>query len=227
MIEKTFAPFLPGEDKKLPPVLAPALIHRFNSKEGYDLLPDATKLFAQLANITPDQPYRRIDRHDDGMPDSRLVVGLITNSDDRVPDVLTSLGLKVKPLRHGQDPRQYHPTNEAADVDFAIMSYDVGREKPDARIFNAGETMLQEMLRAEGHKDADTSEWRKIHVGDEVAKDVVGSIDAGWEGVLVDRSETAAADDVTDPKEVVETRSIDGRSFAAIRDLRAIWKLLQ
>ena len=229
MIERTFAPFIPGNDneKRLPPVLAPALIHRFNCKEGFDLWPDAAKVFSSFADTRAGQLYRRVDRHDDQMPEARLVVGVITNSDDRVPDVLTSLGLKVKPLRHGEDPRQYHPTNEAADVDFAIMSYDVGHEKPDKRIFEAADTMLQEMLKAEGHKDAELTDWRKIYVGDEMAKDVVGATDAGWEAVFIDRGEGSPPDSAVSPQDYVETRSLDsGTKLQAVRDLRAIQKVM-
>ncbi|KAF2153758.1 hypothetical protein K461DRAFT_292472 [Myriangium duriaei CBS 260.36] len=230
VIEKTFAPFLPGEDKKLPPVLAPALHHRFSSKEGYDMFADATRLFRKFADTRPGQLYRRVDQHDAGGPDARLVVGLITNSDDRVPDVLSSFGLKVKPLRHGEDPRPFHPTNTPADIDFAIMSYDVGHEKPDSRIFDSATTMLKEMLLAEGHKDADVAEWRKIYVGDELQKDVLGAINAGWEGVLVDREEIDPDSAETSPSTsaLVEKRKTDDdKEISTVRDLTAVMKVIE
>ncbi|GAM88043.1 hypothetical protein ANO11243_060720 [Dothideomycetidae sp. 11243] len=232
IIEKTFAPFLPGEDKKLPPVLAPALLHRFNSKEGYEMFSDATKLFKKFADTRPGQLYRRIDQHDDAkaMPEARLVLGLITNSDDRVPDVLSSFGLKVKPLRHGEDPRPYHPTNEPADIDFTMMSYDVGHEKPDSRIFDAASAMLSEMLAAEGHQDADLTKWRKVYVGDDLHKDALGAIDAGWEGVFLDRAEASpdAVQTSSEDSTLVEMRTVaDGRQVPTIRDLAAVMKIIQ
>jgi len=186
VIENTFTPFL-TKDRKLPPALAPALLHRFNSKDGYEMCPDVLEYLKSLS--TPDRiaRLRRADRQGHGMSDHRVVVGIISNSDDRVPDVLSSLGITVKPLRHGDDARNFHPTNETPDVDFAIMSYDVGFEKPDRRIFEAATDMLKSMLTAEGHREVELKYWRSIYVGDELEKDGFGAADAGWDSIVVDR----------------------------------------
>ena len=107
-----------------------------------------------------------------------VVVGVITNSDDRVPDILTSLDLKMNPLRYGD---QRSKVLGSFDIDFSIMSYDVGVEKPDGRIFAAAEEMLEDAER-------DSGPWEKIYVGDEYAKDVVGATGAGWKAVMVAES---------------------------------------
>ena len=128
-----------------------------------------------------------------------MVVGVITNSDPRVPDVLSSLGLRVSPLRYGSLPSAGDSDPELEyDIDFSVMSYDVGREKPDKRIFAAAEEMLQITLQAGGMSTAveDSDSWRKVYVGDEYDKDVVGATSAGWNAVLVDGEGIGKHDDV-------------------------------
>lgn len=117
-------------------------------------------------------------------------MGVITNSDDRVPDVLSSLGLRVNYLRHGSVINNDHTgetDDEVKDIDFAIISYDVGFEKPHRRIFEAATDMLKAMLRAEGQQNADLNEWDLLYVGDEMEKDARGATEAGWNAVLIDR----------------------------------------
>jgi FMN phosphatase YigB (HAD superfamily) len=86
-------------------------------------------------------------------------------------------------------------------VDFTVLSYDVGAEKPDGRIFGAAEEMLGSLLRREdasssssssSSHDASAEGWSKVYVGDEYEKDVVGATRAGWKAVLVEREENAA-----------------------------------
>lgn len=117
----------------------------------------------------------------------------MTNSDDRVPDVLTSLGVKVSPLRFGVEPQQAVADEEDVswDVDLSVMSYDVGVEKPDRGIFEAAEQMVPLVP---GLKGEGVEEWERIYVGDEYAKDVVGAIGAGWKAVLIDYDAPAKDD---------------------------------
>ena len=150
------------------------------------MFPDALQYLKKLSGPGQAQ-LRRSDRQKSGMSDHRVVVGLITNSDDRVTDVLSSFGVTVKPLRHGEDARNYHPTNETSDIDFAIMSYDVGIEKPGVTMFEAATDMLTSMLTAEGDRDVDLKYWRSIYVGDDLEKDGFGAADAGWDAIVVDR----------------------------------------
>ncbi|RSM02046.1 hypothetical protein CEP52_008169 [Fusarium oligoseptatum] len=126
-----------------------------------------------------------------------IVIGVVTNSDDRVPSILSSLGLEVSPLRYGTEVDPKEVKGQEYDIDFHCMSYDVGVEKPDKLIFNAAELMLAEIIAMRNGKSpaearADTESWRKVHVGDEHAKDVVGAANAGWKSVLLDGEEEAA-----------------------------------
>ncbi|KAH0103086.1 hypothetical protein KCU60_g9114, partial [Aureobasidium melanogenum] len=125
VINKTFTPHHQGP---LPTNLTSTLINRFWCKDGYTLFPDVSCL-QKLSH----SPQRQQDAS------SRLVIGVITNSDDRVPDVLTSLGLRVNPLRYNlaikdstQEARQAEEAqkHQHPDIDFCVMSYDVGVEKP-------------------------------------------------------------------------------------------------
>ena len=161
----------------MPDELAPKLLHRFWSNEGYTLFPDVLHLLRSLhdhSKIRKDQ----------------LVVGVISNSDHRVPDVLGSLGVRVSPLIYGQPSTTNQQKGEDYDIDFTLMSYDVGHEKPDKRIFAAAAEMLVQSFgasRTDGEAAPNIDEWDKIYVGDEYESDVVGAVDAGWKAVLIDR----------------------------------------
>ena len=107
-----------------------------------------------------------------------LMVGILTNSDDRVPSILESFGLQVSPWRYNQAV-EHSRLNTTYDVDLVALSYDVGIEKPDKRFFDLTRQMVQ---KASGNKS-----FRCIHVGDELEKDYHGANAGGWTGVLVDR----------------------------------------
>lgn len=185
IITNTFKPLIP-EDQSVPQAMVTKLLHRFWCDEGYTLFPDVPPLIRKLREA-------HHAREEDTC--TRVVIGVITNSDNRVPDVLSSLGMKVSALRYGnhnafaaasKDHQEY-------DVDFSVMSYDVGHEKPDQRIFQAAEDMLSVALNDGKH---DAGEWRKVYVGDEFDKDVVGALAAGWKAVLIDRECTGPRDDL-------------------------------
>jgi hypothetical protein len=114
---------------------------------------------------------------------NQVVVGVITNSDDRVPDVLSSLGLKVNSRRFGSSLGSPLDSGDF-DLDFSVMSYDVGHEKPDRRIFEAAEELATAVTLAKD-QGADADEWQKVYVGDEYGKDVLGATGADWNAVLV------------------------------------------
>ena len=114
-----------------------------------------------------------------------LIVGVVTNSDDRVPDILTSLRLRVSPLRYGDDIKAALPDSKN-DIDFSVMSFDVGHEKPDPRIFHAAECMLAHLIPDRKNSTAERgASVEKIYVGDEHSKDVEGAVNAGWNAVLI------------------------------------------
>ncbi|KAK5995082.1 Putative uncharacterized hydrolase C7D4.05-like protein [Cladobotryum mycophilum] len=158
----------------------------------------------------------------------RVVVGVVTNSDDRVPSILSSLGIKVSPSRYGTaeaEPGAIAERQEDYDIDFHCMSYDVGAEKPDVRIFQAAELMLARLIAVRDGKRpaeaaAESTSWQKVYVGDEYAKDVVGAVNASWNPVLLDAEDrsdgvprlehypTRALDELFQEHAVVRVRSI-------------------
>ena len=175
IIENTFKPLVPA-GQHLPPTLVPKLLHRFWSDEGYTLFPDVIPLLQKLRSHVKST-------------DGHMVVGVITNSDDRVPAILRSLGVRVASLRYGGDSTGARK-NEDVDVDFSVMSYDVGHEKPDGRIFDAAVQMLQSAINAPERSAPGlpaASQWLKVYVGDDYDKDIRGAVQAGWHGVLIDR----------------------------------------
>ncbi|KAJ3535532.1 hypothetical protein NM208_g7098 [Fusarium decemcellulare] len=109
--------------------------------------------------------------------------------------ILASFGLNVSPLRYGTaaDPKDFAAGQEY-DIDFHCMSYDVGIEKPDRLIFHAADLMLAHLISIRNGKSpsdaqAEIENWRKVYVGDEHAKDVVGAVNAGWDPVLLDEED--------------------------------------
>jgi FMN phosphatase YigB (HAD superfamily) len=127
----------------------------------------------------------------------RVVVGVITNSDDRTPDIIASLGLRIRSLRYGEASGAID-LSDAADIDFAVISYDVGHEKPDKHMFAAAESLAINILAQNGGESTETlpGDWKKIYVGDEYDKDVIGSLGAGWQAVMIDRETRVGRDDV-------------------------------
>ena len=111
-----------------------------------------------------------------------LTIGVITNSDDRVPSVLSSLGLEVSPRRYGLVADSSDPHSDMEDdIDFVVMSYDVGYEKPSRDVFDAAKQLVRSNCGISGQED------RFVHIGDDLEKDYEGAKRAGWESVLLDR----------------------------------------
>lgn len=121
----------------------------------------------------------------------KTVVGIITNSDDRVPGILESFGLKIGSLRVGTSDQQRLEMTSDNDISFVVLSYDVGFEKPDRRMFDSATDVLRQTL-AVSHEDLKVDDFEKVYVGDELQKDYNGARDAGWNGLLLDRSSTTA-----------------------------------
>ena len=116
-----------------------------------------------------------------------LCVGIITNSDDRVLSILSSLGLSVNPRRYGTNTSSTESgvpvsanKNETSNIDFLTLSYDVGFEKPSRGIFDAAKQLGNLGM---SHDDR----IRYIHVGDDLDKDLNGAQQAQWEGLLLHR----------------------------------------
>ena len=152
--------------------MVPQLLHRFSSSEGYALYPDVLPFFQ----------YLRRKKQEDPVTGFGTTVGVITNSDDRVSSILISLGLSVRPFKLGG--MQWDTTHinaserEAEDINFVALSYDIGFEKPDPRIFQAVRDLIKQV------KDEDCE---YLHVGDDLEKDISGAKAAGWGSLLLDR----------------------------------------
>lgn len=67
-------------------------------------------------------------------------------------------------------------------VDFVTLSYDVGHEKPDQRVFDAAFRQAKMVAGARSESD----KWVKVHVGDDKKKDVEAAERAGWKGISWD-----------------------------------------
>ncbi len=102
----------------------------------------------------------------------RTVLGVVSNSDPRIPSILRSLGVDVKPFADSDGSTE----KNQAQLDFVTLSYDVGVEKPGRGIFDAA---FESAVRIVGGEH----EWEKVHVGDDVEKDVEGARRAGWRAV--------------------------------------------
>ncbi|KAG6037218.1 hypothetical protein E4U19_002442 [Claviceps sp. Clav32 group G5] len=183
VIFNTFQPF--ARHQPLPADLAPRILERFSSSQGYHVEQD-------LVNTIKSLKQRR-----SGTAFDRVVVGVITNSDDRVPGVLSSFGLSISPLRYGSE-NKFPVWHQSYDIDFTCMSYDAGVEKPHAAIFRAAEHLCTQVLSAadkchisEADICRDEGSWHRLYVGDEYAKDVMGALNAGWSPVLLDQHDKA------------------------------------
>lgn len=151
----------------LPPGLVPELLDRFSSSEGYKIYPDVLPFFQALSKA------RR-----EPSPDGQLIVGILTNSDDRVSQILSSLGLQVGDWRYGSTSSRKARGDDTQDVDLVALSYDIGFSKPNSRIFDATKSMVQEAIELEP---------KCFHAGDNLQEDYRAADDAGWNGILVDR----------------------------------------
>ena len=186
VITDTFTPFL-APNQTFPKYLVPELIHTYSSRKGYTLYPDVLPFFRMIRHM---KAHRiRHGAHHGLWPWDKTIVGVITNSDDRVPGILSSFGVNMGPWRYPVKGVS-GPKDEEYDIDFTVLSYDVGAEKPDQRIFAAAEEMLEHKLKAASiasDEDIRAEEFEKIYVGDDLQKDVFGAQDAGWSSVLLQR----------------------------------------
>ncbi|KAF2464743.1 HAD-like protein [Lindgomyces ingoldianus] len=222
VIKKTFLPFL-KQNQQLPQPLISDLWMRFSTKEGYVMYPDVLPFFEML-------------RHSKALSNSshswrweKTVVGVITNSDDRVPRVLESLGLKIGPRRAGSSALRTERGSLDHDISFVVLSYDVGYEKPDPRMFNAAADMLRATL-SDGSADAKThsiDDFDMLYVGDSVEKDLVGAARAGWDSVFVDRIGAYAKHlEQNQPIGSIHVRTMDSEGNTTRKQIEVIKDLL-
>lgn len=182
VIKNTYQPFLnPGQD--VPQALISELLTRYSTSAGYHMYPDVKPFFSMIR--------RSNEQANVGLPWKwdKTVVGIITNSDDRVPGILESFGLKVGPRRVGSRALHSAKATVDDDISFVVLSYDVGFEKPDRRLFDAALEMLKETLAEAGNgaEGQDVDDFEKLYVGDTIEKDYFGAKRAGWNALVIDR----------------------------------------
>ncbi|KAI4921626.1 hypothetical protein J4E90_000052 [Alternaria incomplexa] len=207
VIKETFTPFL-AANQTFPKYLVPELLHTYSSRKGYTMYPDVLPFFHMIRHMKTHRIHHGAAH---GLwPWDKTIVGIITNSDDRVPGILASFNVNMSPRRYSgvaasplkttvSEPSKKKKKRKEAgkedDIDFTVLSYDVGAEKPDGRIFAAAEEMLAATLNDSFSSSSDTpppvSSFEKIYVGDDLQKDVFGAQDAGWSSVLLERDSAA------------------------------------
>ncbi|KAL8986200.1 MAG: hypothetical protein Q9205_000274 [Flavoplaca limonia] len=165
VIRSTFSPFL-SDNAAVSDELVASLFHRFSSSEGYRLYDDVMPFFKQLHN------WRSTSSASvSGL--SQVRVGIISNSDgQRVRSILDSLGIHVKEAGHDCI------TKKCYDVDWVATSFDTGFEKPSHKIFDSAKAVDASSL---------GGECEYLHVGDSLKEDYHAALEAGWQGVLIDR----------------------------------------
>ncbi|RAH82032.1 haloacid dehalogenase-like hydrolase [Aspergillus japonicus CBS 114.51] len=181
-------------DSTLPDGLVQHLLDRFACRDGYALDANADAFFTRLRHLK--STNSRLG------PFDRVVVGVVSNSDDRVPAVLESLGLRVGMCRADQDvsstqlpgfemrePRDAdrvncHQSDERIyDLDMVITSYEAGAEKPSPVIFEVARRQAMKLVGAS--EGSDGRNWTCVHVGDNYDKDYRAAIDAGWQAFYI------------------------------------------
>jgi FMN phosphatase YigB (HAD superfamily) len=181
VIRNTFSPFL-KPNQEVPAPLIAELYQKYSTGEPYHLYPDVKKFFLEV------QKYRRSSSSAElQWPYEKIVVGIITNSDDRVPSILESFDLQIAPRRFGGSAQNDKDSWIPKDIEFVVQSYDVGYEKPDPRIFDAATSMLENFL-AEDEQGLSAEDFEQLYVGDELENDFDGATGAGWHAVLLDRN---------------------------------------
>ena len=159
------------------------MLDRFAGAEGYELYEDVAPFLVRMREL----------RALSGGPFQHIVVGVISNSDDRVPDMLKALGLRVGYLRADQDSSSMAlpgfedrggvsksgrvedngpASNTCAlqiDLDLDMVSFEAGEEKRSRFIFDVAEREARLLLQgsAGGERSHDDEPWTRIHVGDD------------------------------------------------------------
>ena len=172
MIHSTFGG-IRSPPNHFPNHLVADLLSHFSSSKGYELFSDVRPFFNEI---------RMWKARTEKLGSSPLTVGIITNSDNRVPNILSSFGLKIGSLGHNEIDRAKGGSRYQDDIDFVVMSYDVGFEKPDGRIFDAARELVSKKTENEIEHN------QCLHVGDSIGEDCRGARNVGWQSVLLDRN---------------------------------------
>ena len=191
----------PGDpEEHISDPMVEALLDRFAGSEGYALYDDVLPFFRRMRKLKSAQKWSF----------DRIIVGVISNSDDRVPAVLKSLGLTVGDMRADQDrssmdlpgfeertmnnDAEKHITdhedrNLDLDIDMVITSYEAGQPKPNRLIFDVARRQALKVARPWLTSRTKIS---SVHVGDDLKEDAQAARDAGWESYLLVRNHVSA-----------------------------------
>lgn len=244
VITKTFTPFL-KPSQTVPEALIHDLITLFSTSAGYSLYPDVLPFFRKLreARHPRDTPYPEssaTQRTNPHWPWCSTTVGIITNSDVRVPGILSSFGLHISPRRFkSSHPEDLNPAEavdghqtqadkvtqqQPYDIDFIILSYDVGVSKPDPRIFSAAEDVGSSLLSlftsntssaASPSSPSPIIPFHRLYIGDSLDEDFLGAKNAGWNALLLDRR--PHADNLSDSPAITRYR-LPGQKEKGVQD---------
>lgn len=165
----------------MPPALTTELWQHFSTGAPYSLYPDVKEFFLELRKYKATGPTEVLP-----WKFNKIVVGIISNSDDRAVSILESMGLEISPRRAGKTSPTTTPNSSQNDIDFVVLSYDVGHKKPDHHIFDAATSLLDETL-AEEAEGLHANDFEKLYLGDDLEEDYFGALAAGWYPVLIDR----------------------------------------
>ena len=139
-----------------------------------------------------------------------VVVGVLSNSDERVERVLRGLGVSVggaEEPHSGNERNGGGDRNGEVDIDFVLTSWESGHEKPSPLAFEAAVQRARTVLKtsrsasaassiasttakpAEGNEDVSMIQ---LHIGDDLCTDYDGALAAGtgWSSLLLDREGT-------------------------------------
>ncbi|PGG95646.1 hypothetical protein AJ79_09937 [Helicocarpus griseus UAMH5409] len=174
-----------ADEVEVPDELVEGLIKRFESREGYALYPDVQEFFGRMRR------WREGERKALKKPFERVIVGVVSNSDDRIANILSSLGVRIGALRGTTGTPATDETRSGAavraDIDFIVTSYEAGEEKPHRIIFDFAKERARECLDKDDRLSMKDDDWFYLHVGDHYGKDYEGAIGAGWDSFLLPR----------------------------------------
>jgi len=200
LINNTLTPLLPPSTPALtlPSGLANTLYDHFSTSAAYTLFPDVLPFLTALGAA---------GQSASAWPPRRTMLGILSNSDPRVRSILASFEPSI-PILPALFPPRATPASRRAPVPvfgpahpaFAALSYETGMQKPDRRIFDRALRLAQGVLDSmhpvarltrTGSELLDDvrSEFHCLHVGDEIGKDAVAALGAGWDFVLLDREQ--------------------------------------
>jgi FMN phosphatase YigB (HAD superfamily) len=165
--------------KTILPDLSQQLLRHFSSKKGYSIHEDSANVLETIRNL-----------RDNDKPGSRTIVGVVSNSDPRVGGILRSFGLNVSSTTPNNISTRLKPYYSDDHIDFLVLSYDIGFEKPSPEMFKAAENVARDILPPSEAQDPIS----KLYVGDDLEKDSHAAAKLGWDSILIDRHEKYGKD---------------------------------